>query len=198
MARGVDPHIGEEELEKYCMKKASEQEEARIDGHLLQCEACQKRVLEMDEYVASMRTAARQLRGQPEAPRHVRHVPSTRPSVIALAAVVVVGAIVIQIAWRRSTPAFTVEMQATRGVAVGATAPSGRPLILLLDISTLEPMPAYRVEVVDNTGAAVWSGEGTAKDSKVAVPVPRMHPGAHFVRMYAGGQLLREFGLEVH
>ncbi len=98
---------------------------------------------------------------------------------------------------------------------------AGRPLELVLDttglanaggLTTADGLPAasgYRVEVIDATGKPAWSGEIPAcakpqgEESCGAPGGPLtvrvtggLKAGVYWVRLYAGGQLLREFGLQ--
>jgi hypothetical protein len=95
--------------------------------------------------------------------------------------------------------AFAVDLAATRGSAIEATAPAGRWLLLRLDLSNLPASPAYRMEMVDRSGNRVWQATVPARGSKADFKVPGTQPGVYFVRLYRPpGELLREYGFEVH
>jgi len=75
------PHMNAEDVERYSLGSLSDEEAAGFDEHLLICELCRSSVEASDEYVASMRAAARKIRGKGEpalakapgkATRHVR------------------------------------------------------------------------------------------------------------------------------
>ena len=52
------------------------------------------------------------------------------------------------------------------------------------------------LEIVDAQGTVTWEGQYTPSAGAAAVPGQRA--GTHFVRVYsAGGELLREYGLDV-
>jgi hypothetical protein len=93
---------------------------------------------------------------------------------------------------------FAVDLAATRGAAIEATAPAGRGLLLRLDLANLPASPEYRLEMVDRFGNRVWQGAVTARGSKAGFQVPGTQPGVYFVRIYRPpAELLREYGLEV-
>jgi hypothetical protein len=54
----LDRHLDEGQIESYSMQMGDAQEAARFEEHLLICETCQERLMEMDSYIASMRQAA--------------------------------------------------------------------------------------------------------------------------------------------
>jgi anti-sigma factor RsiW len=64
-----DCHFDEEECERYSMGTLSDKEAARIEEHLLICEACRSRVAESGTYVAAMRRAAAKVRRGKKPPK---------------------------------------------------------------------------------------------------------------------------------
>jgi hypothetical protein len=54
-------HVSEEQLERYSMHKLSEDELAPIEEHLPICELCQQHLIEVDESVLILKSAARQI-----------------------------------------------------------------------------------------------------------------------------------------
>ena len=64
MARDLNPHPDEGELEKYSMGDLSVEEAAGFEEHLLHCERCRQRLAATVAYVAAMRGAAAQLCNQ--------------------------------------------------------------------------------------------------------------------------------------
>ena len=65
---------------------------------------------------------------------------------------------------------------------------------MFADVTGLPQTTGYRLELVDSSGRLLWSApfaEGGAR-------APRQREGVYFVRLRnAGGELLREYGLEV-
>jgi hypothetical protein len=93
---------------------------------------------------------------------------------------------------------FAVDLAATRGAAIEAKAPAGRPLLLRLDLANLPASSWYRLEMVDRFGSRVWQATVPAQESGAGVKTPGTKPGIYFVRVYRPpGELLREYGLEV-
>ncbi len=196
MKLGERRHLNEEEIEEYSLGSVSEDQLAPLEEHLLVCEACQNRVQEADGFAASMRAATQEARRPPAKSRRMfgfRLAPAM--AALALFAVALTS-------WEVARPSmgkpYPVALEATRGEGLLRKAPAGRKLELQLDVATLAPQPAYRLEVVDAAGRAVWSGQASANNSKLTVSTVRMRTGYYFIRIYGtNGALLREYGLEV-
>ena len=62
MAAESDCHFDEEAAERYSLGTLPSEEAKQIEGHLLICERCRRRVAESDAYVAAMRRAAARVR----------------------------------------------------------------------------------------------------------------------------------------
>jgi hypothetical protein len=204
----TDRHLGEEEIEKYSLGDISGEEASRFEEHLLICESCQNRVTESDRYVSAMRCASAQIRREERRTEKRKwSFPRLIPALAALAAVALTAAIGLQ--WVTGTareyrnrgveePAFALNLVATRGSGIEARAPTGRTLVLQLDLAGLPPEPSFRLEMVDGLGRRVWQGAVIPQDSKAVVSVPQMPRGVYFVRTSTpSGKLLREFGLVV-
>ena len=196
MKFGERRHINEEEIEQYSLGTVPKEQLTSLEEHLLICETCQNRVHDADRYTAAMRIAAEEKRNSIATGTRIfglRLVP----------AMVGVAAFAIALAgWEVSRPGsgkpYPVALEATRGEGVLRKAPAGRSLELQLDVATLAAQPSYRVEVVDATGRAVWSGQASAHNSKLTVSTARLRTGYYFIRVYgANGALLREYGLEL-
>ena len=91
---------------------------------------------------------------------------------------------------RRLPPLASLQLAAMRGEMPAVEA--ARETDLTLTDAPTQGAP-FRLEVVDASGAAVWSGAGTeAKIQK------RLSPGDYFVRLFSSqGQLLHEYGFHV-
>ena len=57
VAMAVGDHISEDTLELYSMGRLGEVEAARLEEHLLVCEACRERLELDDEFIATLRQA---------------------------------------------------------------------------------------------------------------------------------------------
>ena len=189
MAPNTSRHVDPENIERYSMGDISEEQAARIEEHLLVCEACRSQVAESDECVRSMANAARELR-QKVAPRErwVVH----RWTLVLAAAATLIAAVAVPAWYRGAKPEFAVSLVAMRGGDLMAKAPAGTALVLHPDLTGLPSSAANRVEVVDAVGKLVWSG------ALAGAKVPARRPGLYFVRVYSSGNdLLREYGLQV-
>jgi hypothetical protein len=193
-------HMDEEEFERYSMGAMPEGAIAPFEEHLLICESCRDRLAQTDVYVAAMRNASARLRSETVKQRLPwLRFPRLVPALAGLAvAIVAAGLWLGRLDVGEARP-FAVDLAATRGSAIEATAPAGRWLMLRLDLSNLPASPGYRMEMVDRAGNPVWQAAVSARGSKADFKVPRTRPGVYFVRLYGPpGELLREYGFEVH
>src|SRR5438034_6515281 len=58
----IGPHLDESEVEQYSMDQLPEASLAHFEEHLLACESCQDRLLEMETYVNAVRSVSPRLR----------------------------------------------------------------------------------------------------------------------------------------
>ena len=193
-------HMDEEEFERYSMGGMPEGAIAPFEEHLLICESCQQRLAQTDVYVAAMRNASVRLRAETVKQRLPwLRFPRLVPALAGLAVAIVAAGLWLGRPDVGEAHAFAVDLAATRGSAIEATAPAGRWLLLRLDLSNLPASPAYRMEMVDRSGNRVWQATVPARGSKADFKVPGTQPGVYFVRLYRPpGELLREYGFEVH
>jgi len=205
----VPVHPTEDLLEEYSFGRVLEPALAPLEEHLLDCTLCQARLLAVDEYTALMKAGIAAI----ERERAATSTPSTRfvfprmpgfPVVVGAAVMLVL--VGVTIGWRlqpslASTSAATaVKLSALRGGdGEGvAHAPFGRLLVLTVDRTDLPLALAYRLEVVSSTGRPLWSGAAQIAPRSLSARVTtRLAPGAYWVRLYAGDQLRREFGLRI-
>jgi Putative zinc-finger len=191
MTPKINRHLPPEDIERYSLGELPEELTDSFEEHLLLCESCRDQVQEHDDFVRSMQLAGNQIRNAAAA-----HRPEGRARhwVFLLAAASLV-AMAVLLAWMRGSarPEFAVNLSAMRGAPATATAPANTPLALYPDLSGLPPAPSYRMEVVDASGRAVWSG------TSAAATLPARRTGMYFVRVYSGRrELLREYALQVH
>ncbi|MEO8049325.1 MAG: hypothetical protein ABI833_02825 [Acidobacteriota bacterium] len=133
-------------------------------------------------------------------------IPVTRITWAAALLLVAAGATV---AWRMQpsieiapaiAPVATVQLVAMRGGEGDmARAPSGRPLDLVFERTDLPQDLSYRAQVVNATGRQISSGNVRIAGQSLSVRVDVLLPaGVYWVRLYSsGGQLLREYGLNI-
>jgi hypothetical protein len=198
MTPRLNRHVEEDEFERYSMGAATEPESEQIEQHLLVCQACRNRLQEGEIFIQAMRGAAVDLQHEQPQPRRsfwLRPFPAFATAVLALL-MVFAG---VRLFWNPTTQTpVAVALHATRGTGIEAHVPAGQPLVLKLDVATLEARPSYRVEIVDQGGRQVWSGTAARKDSTLSVGNSGLRAGIYFVRVFtAEDRLLREYGLEV-
>jgi hypothetical protein len=196
MERPYKTHASDESLGRYAMGTLAEAESTILETHLLVCHECQDRLAQTETYVRAMQTAASRVRREPARAAWGGWRKPTLSLAFAVAFVLLMAVLVRP---KGNTPAVAVMLQAQRGpVAAEAHAPAGKPLILRMDLTELEAMPSYRAALVDESGNGVWKGTAYARDNRAEASLSRrLSKGRYYVRLYsAGGELLREFGLE--
>jgi hypothetical protein len=182
-------HMQEDEVERYCMRQMSEAESAGFEEHLLTCEECRNRVLEIDHYLGAMYNAGTEIRNASRRPL----VWSWTMAVASALALVLVAIFLIQPA---QSPEFQeARLYAMRGAALGPKVSAQSPLVLVPDLTGLPEYSSYGLQLVDAVGKQVAAGQVSA--SNPSMKVNRVPSGVYFVRLLSPeGQLLREYGLE--
>ena len=203
MQFGIGSHIEETELEQYSMGTLSGASLETFEEHLLACDSCQDRLLEMEAYVNAMRSASPKLR-KARRPFWATSFQWPRPAwgvafamgVVALGVVrvwIVAPSTQIQIA--------SVALHSSRGIEGLATtkAPAGKLLSLTVDLTELPAFRSYRMEIVAVTGKPVWEAVALPENGRINQPTTKgLSAGQYYVRLYApGGALLREFSLGI-
>jgi hypothetical protein len=194
--RETHRHVDAEDLEQYSMGTSSQEKAEFIEEHLLTCEGCQDRLRETDEYVLATRTAAQQVRRRAKSVEERGwRIPVWFPA-LAAACVMLLVAATLRLA-SPPGPVVGVSLTALRNNGAGSRAPAGREILLQPDLTGLAEVPAYRLEIVDQTGRTVR--QATFARARNRVKVPGLNTGLYFVRVYLpAGELLREYGLEIH
>ena len=196
----IGPHLDESEVEQYSMDQLPEASLAHFEEHLLACDSCQDRLLEMEAYVNAVRSVSPNLRAAPQ-PRwrelFFRPWPAWAPA-MALG-VIALAVVIFRMAGPRQEGLTAVFLQSSRGIEglALAKAPTGQPVLLNIDLTELPAFPSYRLEVVTATGKSVWQVAAIPKEGKIAQPLSKgLAAGQYYVRLYGPrGELLREFGL---
>jgi hypothetical protein len=203
MQFGIGSHLEEPQLEEYSMGMLSEASLEAFEEHLLACDSCQDRLLEMEAYVNAMRSASPKLREERQ-PFWASLFKWPRPAFVAAFAMGVVVLAVARI-WIVTPPIRTemasVVLHSSRGIEglETARAPSGKRLSLTVDLAELPAFPSYRMEIVDATGKLMWQAVAHPENGKITQPTTNgLRAGQYYVRLYApGGALLREFSLGI-
>lgn len=198
----MGPHPEETELEQYSMGTLSETRLEVFEEHLLACDSCQDRLLEMEAYVNAMRSAspkARQARKSPWADLFKWPRPAWIAA-FALSAVVLVAGVWI-VAPSPRTEMASVVLHSSRGIEGLATtkAPARKLLSLTVDLTELPAFASYRLEIVERTGKRVWEKVARPADGKIVqTTTTGLQAGQYYVRLYApNDELLREFSLGI-
>jgi hypothetical protein len=206
-------HIAQDVLEEYALGRLNEADEEAVEEHLLLCEECQDRLTDIDDFIGAIRAAAPAQESAQSRPKNViwdRLGEWTggffgwKP-VYAAGAIAAALAIIVLAPGERGTagPAVEVSLEAVRGDASrGAEVAAGRPLVLKIDLTGLEGVSAFAVEVADVMGQTLWrtTVESRGETAVRVNPEAPLGAGTYWVRAYdakAPGELLREFGLTV-
>src|SRR5947207_8219104 len=74
MQLALGPYLEESDLEQYSMGKLSESLLPAFEEHLIACDSCQDRLLEMEAFVNAVRTVSPTLRAAPQSAWRERFV----------------------------------------------------------------------------------------------------------------------------
>ena len=207
----INDHLSDDILEMYSMGRLAEDQAAPIEDHLLVCPACQAKLTETDEFVQLIKKGA----ANPPAPRRsmfswsgfslswlfpgLRLVPL---QVLGVTCAVAAGLLVLS--WQTvgrigGNQAQNVFLDSSRGRPSVASAATGRPINLKVDLTQLPSAAHYRMEIVDALGALVWRHAAAPTGPTLTVAVGRdLRRGNYWVRLYKpDGELLREYGLRI-
>jgi hypothetical protein len=203
MEFGIGSHLEEPELEEYSMGMLSETSLEAFEEHLLACNSCQDRLLEMEAYVNAMRTASPKLRElrQPFWKGLLRWPRPVWVAAFAMGVVVLTVAKVLVVSPPARTEMASVVLHSSRGIEGLATAraPSGKRLSLIVDLTELPAFPSYRMQIVSSSGKPVWDAVAHPQNRSLTQPTTKgLSAGQYYVRLYApSGELLREFSLRI-
>jgi len=185
-----DFHGTEDQLEQYALSRLPDSDLPLLEQHLTICAACRERLEGIEDFALGMREA---LTVEPK-PRPDWFAWLRRPVVsmgLTFAALVVMVGI-FSSGGTKFAPRASLQLTAMRG-EMPLTFPA-REFELTLSDGPREGGP-FRVEVVNATGARVWSGLAAGQQFKLQ---QRLGPGDYFVRLYAAsGEMLREYGFRI-
>jgi hypothetical protein len=192
-------HPEEELLESYALGRLSDDETATVEEHLIECDLCRDRLVELEDFVTAWKSAAE------SAPRPAKVLPFRVPRPVIWAPLAVAAALILGVFayWSPNTrpvePAVLM-LQPLRGVEKGAQAQAQRPLVLTMEVPPQSVGP-YEVEVVDIDGATLFSRTPQAGIEKLTVQTEGLAEGNYWVRLYQlqpSRELLQEFRLQLH
>ena len=197
-------HTIDELLELYSSGRLAEPQLTHVEEHVLLCEHCQHRLSFEDDFREAMRAAAVNFDQQSRAANRFPRVakPFVKPVwAYALAACLIAFVAVRWVSqYRPSTSPAAAMLGTTRGAVNSASAvPAREPIVLTLDLTDLPPLPAYKLEVVDETGRTVFQSTAVPENNRLRFDLSRGLPeGAYFVRVDSfANELLREYALAV-
>jgi len=202
MHSSFEAHASEETLEAYSQGTLSEAEVASFEEHLLVCPHCQDRLAETDAFIRAMQEAARGLQAASAGAGLLAKLrPPNRMWFALLAGLAVALSVLGWWNLRREggAPPVAVAVQSLRGGEglPGVLAPSGRPLLLRLDLTGAPESNGYELEVVNAQGRAVQRATLRRTGASPEVGLNKLEPGQYWIRLYGQPrrELLREFGL---
>ncbi len=200
-------HATDEILEQYAMGGLAERELEEFENHLLVCANCQEALRFTDSYLEGMRGASRELRRQAASrarPWYDKFPVLPAPAWV-LATATFAFLVIAGDQWRSfrpdTEPLSLVRLESTRGAetAVNSTTLAQKPFLLMLDLTDLQPLPRYKLEIVDAVGHPVFESNPSPANNTLRTKIAEGLPaGVYYVRLYdPHSELLREYGLKV-
>lgn len=195
-------HETDERLELYTLSRLPEADTASVEEHLLICDVCREKLDEIAEFALAMREA---LKTQPAAESAREWFGAgwfgwMKPQ-FAMAGAFAAVVLAVGIFWvagsGRVAPVASLQLSAMRGSEVKSAKAAKE-----LDLSFINAPGVSRVDVVDESGAGVWSGipepDNTAAHGTEAKIRRTLSPGRYLARTYAAsGQLLHEYEFRI-
>jgi len=190
-------HESDDRLELYALGRLSDSDLIGIEEHLMVCDSCRDRLDETADLAFAIREG---LRNNPVPDRTGRarwfQWLNPRPQ-FALAGVLALAILAVVFTWNGNehlAPVATLQLTAMRGAGVPAVRRARE-----LDITFGDADAASGIEVVNGSGATVWSGApAISGGSVVAKVVKAFSQGEYFVRIYdSPGHMLHEYGFSV-
>jgi hypothetical protein len=195
-------HPSAEELERFALHFAGTEEAELVDTHLLACESCSYALENLRIDIAAMKLAMTEALAEEEQRNREREARKSdfKSRWFSVPTLSWAGAGLVAFAF--CLFAFLpvkVELKADRGVE-SIIVPEWRNTQLNLADAGM-PAGPLRAEVVNQTGAVVWTGDVSSAEGKVQLHLPRMTKAGHYyARLYTPGvehELLSEFPFEV-
>jgi hypothetical protein len=189
-------HVEEELLEQYSVGCLAESQVARVEEHVLLCEACQDKLEQIDSWIMSVRRAGARLPAESKNLWQFWKLPQFVPALAAIALLVLAAGVGLEITHKGAVTPLAITLEVTRGESV-ASVPAGKPLLLQPGLEGLPRFAQYRLEVVDQSGHSVRQAKLQTGSSVAGTSIPGITVGVYFVRVYSpSGELLREYGIE--
>jgi hypothetical protein len=189
-------HIPEETLEQYCLGRLSEPEVEPIEEHLLFCEPCQQRMADTEEFLRAIRTACQEFTVEAAVEPWWKRwlTPTFAKPVLAMATCALAVYLILP---SRNPGSAVVDLQTMRGPEDAIQAPEGKNLTLRLSLAGVSAKGPFELRVSDSNGAILATAgvEQTGSDS--VAHVNGLSAGSYWARLYADGQLVREYSVSV-
>jgi hypothetical protein len=204
-------HESDDQLELYALDRLYNSDLVRVENHLIVCEECRERLEQTAAFAFAVREALKQ---DPKLAKQVAGAPAKswlgwldlssfsiawKPQfALAAFAVIILATSAYFLgtrpgAGRNLAPLASLQLTAMRGGM--QSIPASKELDLTVTDSPASGAP-FRVEIVDASGGAQWTGtpESGAKGLTAHVTRP-FPPGTYFARLYdSSGKLLHEYG----
>jgi hypothetical protein len=206
-------HVREEDLETYAIGNLSGPALESVELHLLVCSSCQDQLSEIDDYVRTMRAAARRLLKRKSVLRRLREsifaaTVFRRPNLALGGALTACAAMLLWFAIPGPQPGSqnrapaAVLLRAVRGREASGPAVAARsPLRLQADVSGLQARAEWELRIVDAAGKQVRRFVGAASEGILEARFNEgLETGQYWVRVLIPGSSdtpLREFSLRV-
>lgn len=207
-------HVSDDVLEAYALKRLSGNDLDTLEDHLLLCEDCRSRLEEAEDFVAAMRQASQKLRNEEffrqEQPTLWQRISApflelslgSRAVWASGLAVAVFGLALLNTGTPPTATVYQdVNLTAIRGVESPLRAETNHWLRLHLDLQNLQHAGASTVAVADGNGRAIWQSQDMILEPGAAELVVKLDrklaKGNYWVRLSSGGELLREYSLQV-
>jgi hypothetical protein len=202
MQRSYFDHPATDALERYVLRRCSENELDIVETHIFACESCVCALETLELEIASTKLALQSFAAR--TPQETLQSKSQKTAFwknwFSVPTLSWTGAGLAACAFCliAFVPAH-VDLNANRDNAT-VVVPEFRPAHLILRDGGLTA-GAMRAEVVTQAGSPVWSGSSRSTQGQVELDLPRInHPGIYYARLYSSGpehDLLSEFRFEV-
>ena len=210
----IESHAPEDLLERYSMRRLTDEESELLEDHLMFCQWCQDKLESVESFLYVAREASRRVRRedlefQASSPIWSRFHgfsltnlfgadhPRSWFTLPITAAAMACMALFLMVPRSQEAGYQQVRMESFRGT-LAQSVNSTQPLEIILNLDGLPPSPAYRVEIVNAEGATSASSLAEPQGNSLTVRLKsKLSPGQYWMRLYVPGvnELLREFSL---
>jgi hypothetical protein len=196
MTSEILKHIPEETLEQYCLGRLSEPEVEPIEEHLMFCEPCQEQMEETENFLRAIRTACEELPVEVAVEPWWKRwlAPTFAKPVLAVATCALAVFLILP---SRNPGSAVVDLQTMRGPEDAIQAPAGKNLTLRLALTGIPAKGPFELRLSDSAGTSVATATVEQSGSDSVAHVKGLSAGSYWARLYAEGQLVREYSVNV-